>query len=835
MDVTELENDLYKFASSAVEFDQKGHINEAIFYYKEAVQALMHASRAGSKLDCIEKATEYNKRIEELTKHNSEVSRLQQNQSQSGKDEQRAKFLLGNAFDEDEAGNDDEAIELYFQAAELFINIINNKSNPSISPGTKKKLENMAKQSLDRAETIKTKKILGTLDSLPDVGQDNKSAENNNKPTSQPKPQPSVKKDVNPKGYNFLMKDDNDDSASNHQPTSSASGGGYYTKEEIAVLRFTSLINGKEYLPFMQADLQERFAFRVPFSDKHGLLELSEKQRSRLGGWQRPDEFMSEPQMIMAVSSLSIRQTVVSDCSFVASLAISADYERKFRKKLITSIIYPQNKKREPVYNPCGKYMVKLHLNGVFRKVVIDDRLPVDKQGKLLCSYSANHNELWVSLVEKAYMKVMGGYDFPGSNSNIDLHALTGWIPERQSLRDKDFNPEQFFDKVSDRLRRGHCLATISTGPLSELEADRAGLVPTHAYAVLDMRKVQDLRLLLVKNPWSHLRWKGNFSAQDEKHWTPQLRKELNYDNKFAQEFDNGVFWIDLKSAIEFFDTMYVSWNPDLFKRTTCCHAAWMAKDGPTKDTISLGNNPQYRLEVRSKAATSVWILLTRHITEKEDFAQNKEFITLLVYKNDGKKVYHTYSPPPYIDGVRINSPHYLTRIQCEEGGPHRYTLVVSQYEKHKNIRYTLRLYSPTEFKFSKIEDPYKMTKRIQGAWTKTTAGGCANNKSTHGTNPLYQINIDGMGKEKCQLLIELRAPRDYSIGFDVICVETNAEKPFSQTTSGSFRSGYSTLELTVPHGIYNVIPCTFSPQQLGTYFLDVKSSVATTRVSKLR
>jgi calpain-7 len=45
--------------------------------------------------------------------------------------------------------------------------------------------------------------------------------------------------------------------------------------------------------------------------------------------------------------------------------------------------------------------MVKLHFNGVWRKVVIDDYLPVSKGRRLLCSLTETPGELWVSLIEK--------------------------------------------------------------------------------------------------------------------------------------------------------------------------------------------------------------------------------------------------------------------------------------------------------------------------------------------------------------------------------------------------------------------------------------------------
>lgn len=92
--------------------------------------------------------------------------------------------------------------------------------------------------------------------------------------------------------------------------------------------------------------------------------------------------------------------------------------------------------------------------------------------------------------------------------------------------------------------------------------------------------------------------------------------KELNYDPRKAKTFDDGTFWIDLKSFSNFFKTIYLSWNPSLFKYTFCCHNMWSNNQGPVFDFYSYDNNPQYKLSV-SQSNTAIWALLTRHITDK--------------------------------------------------------------------------------------------------------------------------------------------------------------------------------------------------------------------------
>ena len=368
-------------------------------YFDDSSMASV-APAGGNLLSPASELTQQSFFQEEVAHHKSTTASFRESRrliqsSQANQMASQANAKLARAIELDEAGTQKQATQIYMEAAELYLKAIRiceeQSGGSSLVPVLKRRLRG----ALDRVEQLKL-----------------------------------------PKGHQRLRRVQ----SLNPGATSEAKTSSSYTKAEIEVLKRSSLIASGIFLPW-SAEEAESLSHRVrdlisgrkrpspPFVDPNGELTLSSKQLQHFHCWARPTEIaqlrrslghdQKTPVMIRSINPYSIRQQYVTDCSFISSLIITAAFEKKFRKRLITSIIYPQDENGVPIVNPEGKYMVKLWLNGVARQVVVDDRLPIQRQSNLLCSRttgSPDRLEIWVSIIEKAYMKLCGGYDFPGSN-----------------------------------------------------------------------------------------------------------------------------------------------------------------------------------------------------------------------------------------------------------------------------------------------------------------------------------------------------------------------------------------------------------------------------------
>ncbi|KAI8958988.1 cysteine proteinase [Daldinia sp. FL1419] len=613
-------------------------------------------------------------------------------------------------------------------------------------------------------------------------------------------------------------------------------------KNEQAILLRNSRLHGSVFLPWDSDPNPAEFNGNV-FNDPSEF-SLSDRQKTVFSGWKRPSEILrletlpnsaerSNNFLMEAQHDYDLVQDITTDCSVVASLCASMRHLRPGPASILPTLMFPiDSESGQPKLSASGKYVFRMFFNGCFRKVVIDDRLPSSSTDRTLYVVDRQNPELiWPALMEKAYLKVRGGYDFPGSNSGTDLYALTGWIPQQLFLQSDEVDWDRTWKRVKKAYDYGDVVVTLGTGRLSPDEEETLGLAGEHDYAVLDMSETSESRRLLVKNPWCDgLTWKGTGSFDISQQATDEHPIKLK----------PGSFWISFDDVTQNFESLYLNWNPSLFTARQDHHFTWQLPEATMAN--SFAHNPQYSMS--TAADDSTWILLSRHFHDGEldimrkhravnddassslaEVSSRLGFMSIYIFANSGGKRVQL-STQPIFRGDFVDSPQTLAPFEAKRGVT--YTVVVATQELPlPQYSFTLSFFSRAPLAVAPAEPALHHYVDVKGSWTRRSAGGNSAS-SSYLDNPQFSLVLPRAGP----LSLLLSTSRDdLPVHVDLVWAGGRRVTAVGNrdlvVTSGDYRRSCALAEApAVDAGTYTVVCSTFEPGCLADFTLRVGSNV---------
>lgn len=329
--------------------------------------------------------------------------------------------------------------------------------------------------------------------------------------------------------------------------------------------------------------------------------------------WLRPSEIVtttnvdSRPCLFSGATNPSdVCQGRLGDCWFLSAVAVLTEVSG-ISEVIITS-----------EYNEEGIYTVRFCIQGEWVPVVVDDWIPCESPGKPAFATSRKANELWVSVLEKAYAKLHGSYEaLEGGLVQDALVDLTGGAGEEIDMR----SAEAQIDLASGRLwsqllrfkQEGFLLGAGSPSG-SDVHISSSGIVQGHAYSLLQVREVDGHKLLQIRNPWaSEVEWNGPWSDSSPE-WTDRMRHKL----KHVPQSKEGIFWMCWQDFQIHFRSIYVCrvYPPEM---RYSMHGQWRGYTaGGCQDYDTWHQNPQFRIRAVGQDASlpiHVFITLTQGVS----------------------------------------------------------------------------------------------------------------------------------------------------------------------------------------------------------------------------